>query len=429
MNRQRCFGWVVGLLFLLAGCGPAEDGDKVVLRVANWGGAKEGNEFDKLVEQIYRDFEKENPGVVIREESTPGSGDYVAKMALAYVADAQPDIMMLDLSSAAIFIEGGVVSDLTPFIEKDPDFNPNDFFPNVFNAARRGDKVYAIPQDFTPMVVYLNKRLFEKAGVAIPNGNWNFEEFREVARKLTIAGDRPNQGPKQYGFAFANWAPGWVMWLWNNGADHFSIEKSQATGYLNSPESVQAVTFLRDLVQEGLAPSLSQTASMGVDLFAEGRAAMTVSGHWSMISYKSAKGVKWEDLVVLPMPHNTPTSQSVMYQSGYSITTQSPKKELAWKFIKYMTSYKVQSLYQSSGIAVCARKDVAEERAKALDVSRAFLAIVPTCRPPYGAQVEGYAYVEEQMQKAMDSVLRNTSTPEEALGQAARRIDREFSKR
>jgi ABC-type glycerol-3-phosphate transport system substrate-binding protein len=230
---------------------------------------------------------------------------------------------------------------------------------------------------------------------------------------------------------------GWVMWLWNNGADHMSPDGKRATGYLDSPQSVGAVAFLRDLIQkEKVAPSMSQAAAQGVDLFANGQAAMAVSGHWSMIGYKAApKGpdgkpkITWEDLGVVALPHNTAQPQTVMYESGFAIGAHCKHPEAAWKFIKYMTSYRIQKLYQSSGIAVCGRKDVAEERAKESPLETGFIPIIPSARPPYGSRIEGYEFVEDQGQKAMDSVLQNGRDPQAALTKAAQRVDREFAKK
>jgi multiple sugar transport system substrate-binding protein len=408
------------------GCGPKLAPGTIVLHVANWGAAKQGNEYDLLVDNLYHEFERQNPGVKIQEEPVPG--EYVEKMALAYIAHAQPEIMMLDLSSSALFVNSKMVRDLSPMMKADPEFRREDFFPNVLDAARHGDAVYAVPLDFTPMVLYYNKRLFDKAGVPYPTPDWNFAKFEETAKRLTIPG-------KQYGYAFANWVPGWMMWLWNNNAAPFIPETHRATGALDAPASTEAVTFLSDIVKKGYSPSISQTAAAGVDLFANGEAAMTVSGHWSMVGYKnSPKGpdgkpkLTWDDLGVVALPHQTPTSQTVMYESGYAISANCKYPELAWKFIRYMTSAEVQRKYQSSGIAVCARRDIAEERGKGSPLEAAFLPIVPTCRPPYGAAVEGYEVVEEEMTKAMDSILQNGREPAAALHKAALAIDREFQK-
>ena len=52
-----------------------------------------------------------------------------------------------------------------------------------------------------------------------------------------------------------------------------------------------------------------------------------------------------------------------------------------------------------------------EERGQGSPLEAAFLPIIPSCRPPYGATVEGYEVVEEEMTKAMDSILQNGRDP------------------
>lgn len=413
-----CLG---ALLFSVSSCQRAAEVQ--ILRLANWGGAGSDGEYERMIQQLYRDFEKENPGVKVRVEGNPEG--YVAKMALSFIAKAEPDVMMLDASSAALFINNGVLADLSPLMQGDPEFRVDDYFPNVMNIARRGNKIFAVPQDFTPMVMYYNKRMFDAAGVPYPKSGWNFRDFLLASQNLTKDG--------QYGFAFQNWMPGWIMWIWNNGGD--VVTNGKASGTFDGPKSVEAVQFLADLVtKHKVAPSLSQVASMGVDPFANGEAAMTVSGHWALIGYANAPKdregkpkITWDDLGVVELPHNTATPQTVMYESGYAIGQNCKQKALAWKFVKYMTSYRVQRKYNSSGIAVCGRIDVAKERAK-LPLEAQFLPVIPSARPPYGATIEGWEFVETAGRNAMDSILQGTASAQAALTKAAAKIDREFSK-
>lgn len=418
------------LAALLAGCAPPSAERETVLRLANWGGAGSDSEYDRLIQSIYREFEAANPGVRVRVENNPDG--YVQKMILSFIAKAEPDLMILDASSAAIFINNGVLTDLTPLIENDPEFRLDDFYQNVVDIARRENSLYAIPQDFTPMVMYYNKRLFDAAGVPYPQAGWNFDDFLQTAKLLT----KPEVD--QYGFVFANWMPGWVMWLWNNGGEVLTVDGERAGDVLDSDANVKTVEFLRDLIgKHKVAPSLSQAAALGVDPFANGQAAMTVSGHWAMVGYANApKGedgkpkISWEDLGVAPLPSILPKSQTVMYETGFSIGRNSKNKELAWKFIKFMTSRSVQSRYHSSGVAVSARKDVALERAAkaGLPVEEQFIALIEGCRAPWGAKVEGYEFVEKTGAGAMDSILNGTDA-RTALRRAADRIDREFANR
>lgn len=433
IRRKAITAAFAAILAAACGCGSLGNEDHIVIHIANWGGAGDNDKLAMLERNIEREFEKENPGVEIREENIPQ--DYVSKMILSFVAGAEPDIMMLDLSSAAVFINNGVLQNLTPFIERDKEFKLSDYFPNAANAGRRGNALYAIPQDFTPVVMYYNKRLFDKAGVPYPRPGWNFQQFLDTARKLTIPGDTPDSPPKQAGFVFNNVMSQWVMWLWNNGGEVLSPDGTRAEGTFDSPENVQTVSFLRDLIRKyHVSPSLSAVASLGIDPFANGEAAMTISGHWSMVDYaKAPKGpdgkprITWDDLGVTELPHNTPQTHTVFYESGYAIGKNCKHKEMAWKFIKYMTSYRVQSQYNTSGIAVDGRKDVAYERAK-IPLEAEFMPLIPAARQPWGARVQGYDFVETTGQAAIDSILQNGTPVDLALHRAAQRIDFEFSK-
>jgi len=416
MANMRRLGFLLAIL-VAAGCVPSTDGERV-LRVANWGGAGEDGPYEKMVQEFYRDFERKHPGVRVQMEGIPGQ--YTERMVLNFVAGTQPDVVTLDSAYAPIFIDNGFLEDLSPRIAKDPEFKLDDYYPNVVEMFSRDGKPYGIPNDFTPMVVYYNKDLFDAAGVPYPKAGWTFEDFRVTAKALTKT--------DQYGFAFSNWMPGWVMWLWNNGGAVFDPEGDRTKGHLDSPESAGAVQFLADVIlKDKSSPSLSEAASMGVDLFADGRAAMTVSGHWMIPTYKNAKKIDWKRLGVAPMPSNTGNSQTVMYGSAFAVAKGAKESDLAWEFVKEWTSYRLQKAYQSSGIALSARKDVNQERINE-PMEREFVEIVPSARPSYGSYIEGYPVVEKLGKAALDSILNNGTPVETALSRAAERIDREFAK-
>ena len=123
-------------LALAVGCTHSNP-DTVVLRISNWSGAGDDSEFEQTVRGIYQEFEKRHPGVDVRVEGIPDG--YVSKVILSFVAGTEPDVMLLDASSAAMFIDNGVLADLTPMIKADSSFALNEFFSNVVDIARRGE--------------------------------------------------------------------------------------------------------------------------------------------------------------------------------------------------------------------------------------------------------------------------------------------------
>ncbi|MCH8978339.1 MAG: sugar ABC transporter substrate-binding protein, partial [Armatimonadetes bacterium] len=340
--------------------------------------------------------------------------------------------MRIDASSAAIFIDNGVLMDLSSYIEGDPSFDLDDYFPNAVDITRRGDAIYGLPMGFTPMVLYYNKRLFDEAGVAYPDGSWTFSDFLSAAQRLT--------SEDVYGFEFSNWMAGWILFLWNNGGDVLSPDGTTAVGFFDSPECVAAVQFIHDLVNvHRVSPTMSQTAALGVDMFANGRAAMKFVGHWAIIGYQSSKEISISDIGVAPIPSNLDTPVTVMYESGLAIFRDAKHPDAGWELIKHLLSYGVQTRYNATGIEVCALRAVAEEAADPVAsraknrvvpaaLEQAFVAIVPSARAPWGAKVERYNLVEPIGEKMMDRVLRQGVPVEVALRDAAREIDEELNK-
>jgi multiple sugar transport system substrate-binding protein len=409
--------WSATLLpLVLAGCGTRAP-TAITLRVATWGSVEDDSAYAKTLDGIYREFENENPGVKLQVEITPDL--YSQKMVMNHVAGVDPDVMALDDANCAVFINNGLVRDLSPYLAEDKTLKLSDFYPNAVATYQRGSAQYAIPIDFTPMVMYYNKRLFDAAHVPYPDGTWNYTQFRQTAKRLTRN--------DSYGFVVTTWMPGWVMWLWNNGGDVLSPDLTHSEGAFDSSQNAETLGFLRDLVeQDHSSPSPSQASAMGIDYFAQGKAAMAITGHWSMIDYAKTPG--WDNLGVAAVPHNAPQAITPLYEAGYAIPSGCPHPDLAWKFIKYMTSAKVQLLYNSSGIAIDARKDVSRQRAQS-PIENRFLSLLPAGRTPYGAKVVAYDFVENQGLSAMSSILQNGVAPQTALTLAAERIDLEFKKR
>ncbi len=411
---------VLLLVVFVGACGEETAQPEIVLRVANWSGAQVESSFVKLERTFREEFEAAHPGVSVRIEQIPGHGQYAPKLLMMHVAGSMPDVIQLDASSGAVFIDNGVLRDMVPFIEADAGFELDDYFENVIDIARRGDALYTIPLDFTPMMMYYNKKLFDEAGVAYPRPGWSWDDFLETAKKLTVFPEGA-RGPTQYGMYFENVMPFWVLWLWTNGGDVLDPTGKRAGGYFDGPKSIEAVQFLVDLMTKyRVVPHPRESAAAGVDLFRSGQAAMDVKGHWMMIDYQ-ADGI---DFGVVALPTNGVERATVVYYSGLSITTKARHPQLAWEYIKFMTSADVQVRRVASGLAISGNKAAAAHFA-GTPVEDAFLAEVPYARPPWGAVVERYPFIEELGREMMEDILYSGGalSVEDALRQTTKLID------
>src|SRR5579871_2797263 len=78
-------------------------GDTITLHVADWGGADPA--MARFEDAVATEWKRTHPNIAIAQEHIPGSDEYVPKMLTAFVAGTEPDIMTLDTSSAAVFIQ------------------------------------------------------------------------------------------------------------------------------------------------------------------------------------------------------------------------------------------------------------------------------------------------------------------------------------
>lgn len=391
----------------LAGCG-VRDARRGV-RYAHWGSPGDDGEFARLAQRLYREFEAEHPGIRLDVEMIPGSQEYLRKILLGVIARSEPDVITLDASSAAVFVDQGAVQDLAGALTE---AEWSAYAGSGVAVAARGTARYAVPLDMNPLMVNVNRRVAQEE---LPR-EWDLDGFRWAAKRLT-EGDR-------YGFALTNWMPGWVPFLWNAGGDVLSPDGTRATGFFDGPGSRAAFQLLVDLVtKDRSAPTLSQTAAMGVDLFATDRAALKVSGQWEMVGLAGAGRRAGVDYGVVPLPTNLEAPVTVAYQAGLSVGRHCRDLESALAFIRWFTSEAVQLRYQASGVAVSARRAVAERLAKGSAEKEAFLAAAEGARVPWGARVKAYDQIERLGQEAMDAVLTHGVAVDEALGQAAEAMD------
>ena len=405
------------LLLSATACRERPADTEVVLRVANWGSPAVESDFLRQERQFREQFEVRHPGVRVQIELIPGDGQFAPKLMMMHLAGSAPDVIHLDASSAAIFIDNGVVRDLAPQIAADRDFDIGRYFERAVNIARRGEQLYAIPLDFTPMVMYYNKRLFDATDVPYPHAGWNWEEFLAAAQALTIR--NPDGSTQQYGVNFANWMPGWILWLWSGGGDVLEPAGKQARGHLDGPRATAAVQYIVDLIDKHhVAPTLSESAVAGVDLFRAGRAAMDLKGHWMLLDYR-ADGL---DVGVALPPTDGVAPVTVLYEAGLAITTNAHHPDLAWEYIKHMTSADVQMRRVASGLAISANKQVAAHFA-GNPVEDAFLKAIEIARPPWGARVERYPYIETLGHEMMEDILSGHVAVPEALNRTTRLID------
>lgn len=413
------------LLILFSHCGEKRGGD---LRVSFWA----GHEEYRIEQRNIDEFMRRNPGTGVRLESIPFTDSFKEKTLTAFAAGAPPDVILLDSKDSPTFIAEDLLLDLMPYVEK-LEIDLSMYYPNVLSIAMRDSALYALPKDFTPMVMYYNKKCFDEEKLSYPESGWTWDDYLNVARKLTK--DMNGDGvPEQYGTTFSHYFRFWQPWVWANGGDVLSNDGRRASGYFNSVPTEEALQFLIDLrTKHGVAPHREALAMAGraQNLFYAGKVAMSESGHWILPNVRdfAREGVIDVGVASLPVPEGG-EEVNVMYESGWAVAKATRNREMAVRLASFLSGEYANRNRALSGLAISAIRKVAEEVASqdTTGVEQVFLDLIPKCRQPWGTTVEQFDLVEEYTQEAIEQVMIRGEDIHEAFTEAARRIDKELNR-
>lgn len=421
-----------GLLAALWGCAPGGGGDCV--RVVSWADWREL----AIDREIVDSFEVRHPGIPVCYESLEGAGIYREKVLTSIAAGSPPDVMLVDAEDLPAFVGTpgdtgrGVLLDLAPYAPR-VGVDPSAFHPLVLDLFRRDGRLWALPKDFTPMVIYYNQDVFDRAGVPYPSGEWTWDEFLETARRLTRDTDGDGRAD-QWGFGWSRQFFYLQAWIWAGGGDILGPRKNgepRASGYLDAPATTEAVRFYLDLVDvHAVSPRIEMTrrAMGGVTrLFYSGRIGMMLSGHWSGATLQLHEEAGRLRYGVAPIPHREGVEPAtVLYAAGWAVPREAEHRRWAVQVAAFLSGPLAQRIRARSGLAVPAVTDVARQVA-ALDTTgreAAFLRAAESGRPPWGTRVEPWREINDYLVELLDRPLVRGEPVPGVAREVAERIDR-----
>ena len=205
--------------------------------------SEQSAENEILTNVLIPEFEKENPNIKVNAVSHEWS-DLHDKILVSAKSETLPDVARLDSAWIPEFQKMGILVPLNQEIEGFQE-TADSLLESAMSTAKIGDDYYGLALNTNTKIMFYNKRVLEDAGVSVPE---TMDEFVEVAKKL--AGTNEN-GQQVWGYeepALSGW--NLCPFIWSMGGSITNEEQTQATGYLNSPETVAAIQMLADLYSE-----------------------------------------------------------------------------------------------------------------------------------------------------------------------------------
>lgn len=330
----------------------AQSDETATLQLAAFGGDAENTAVTNAIAR----FNKKYPNVKVEMTIDPistGWGDYVTKILGQFNAGTQPDVVGTAIETFQAFASRDLFLPLDSYVAANPEFS--DFAPSLLEQSKyKGQQIY-IPIGWNNIMINYNRDLFDAAGVPYPkDGNWTWDEFREVAKKLTV---KDGSGTvTQYGYEVPNQNFFIQPWFFTNGTGVLTDDWSASN--MLDPKVSETLQFLHDLIHvDGSSPIPGSGAPWDNQFFA-GQVAMISRGHW-IVQGAKANGVNM-DIANVPSKE---TPNTVIGFGGYAVSKSSAHPELAQALVTELTSADTQLEEGIGGGGVPGRKSAADNPA------------------------------------------------------------------
>ncbi len=277
-----------------------------------------------------------------------GSTDYMTVLATELSGSGSDfDVVTIkDVPGYATLVQKNAILSLDDYIQKDKvDLSK---YAGVTNQVSVDGSLYELPFRNDFWVLFYNKDIFDRAGVAYPTNDMTFAEYDELARKLTNS----EFGNQTYGAHYHTWRSAVQLFGVLDGK-HSILDGSYGffKDYYKMVLDQEADGVCRkytDLKTEGLHYSAAFSGgdvammNMGswfistlITNIEKGEYDKSLCGNWGIVKYPHAEGVE--------------AGSTLGTITGIAITTATDQPDAAWDFVKWVSGEEGAKVMASTG--------------------------------------------------------------------------------
>lgn len=300
---------------------------KIKLRLSYWEPAEK-----VFYELVIQDFKKEHPNVdVILQQISDEV--YFDKILTELAAGTGADIVTIDVERLGSWVDKGVLSDLTPYINESKTFSKDEYVRGVLGPVTFNGHQYAMVVGFYTMTLYYNKNIFDTAGLSYPpedleDTSWNWDALLNISKKLTLVDKKGKV--LQWGYSMPLRPYILRQDLWSNGASIWNEDLTEST--IDTPEAIEVLQSYQDFMYKyKVMPTYGEQQELGFwHPLMTGKVAM----QWVMTSrtpvFKDIKSFEWD---VSPVPIRKKRASIILPASSYAMNAHTKYPKETWEFL------------------------------------------------------------------------------------------------
>lgn len=189
VTRRAALGGALTAALVLSACGSGGDpngdvdGDREITLTVSWWG---NDERAAKTQEVFDLFEEQHENITIQAQPTGDPQDLFDRLSTDFAAGGGPDLFTLGGAMPQEYGGAGMLLDLES-VSEHVDLDPYDEFTTT-NATVDGT-LYGLPTGGNAIGLLINETLFAEAGVEMPESDWGWDEFMEVAGEISENSD------------------------------------------------------------------------------------------------------------------------------------------------------------------------------------------------------------------------------------------------
>ena len=296
--------------------------------------ATAGAELERIQEQ-QKGFAAVAPQVKVDVQNTPSGTEYYTKLFAQLSGGTGPDVFRSQSPEWEDLAKAGSLAEVAPLIAKEPKSSGlQTIYPTILPSTKYRGKMYGIPFASTYMVLYVNKPLWQRLGVALPPATWGQSAWTwdaMLARLKSLT-----KKPDSFGTPLPSIGNRLNAMLFSNNAPTFNEQLTETT--ITRPEYYEGLQWIADLRNvHGVATT---TAENRENTFQNGKVAMSMSiTAASLGSTLTTINNQFEiDLFPVPTGPKSTKPGTLNSLSLWVMNKASKSPDAAWAFVRYLGS-------------------------------------------------------------------------------------------
>ncbi|HYT14129.1 MAG TPA: sugar ABC transporter substrate-binding protein [Candidatus Nitrosopolaris sp.] len=299
-----------------------------------------GSAPQSVIDGVNTDFKAKHPNVTVKVEIQQWS-DVTTKLDTAFAGSTPPDVMELGNTLVAKYAAAGALQDISS--KKSGFQNSGTWLQSLTDSCTYQSKLYCVPYYAGSRAIVYRTDMFTAAGVQVPT---SMDDLMTVGQKLMAKYGSDSRFsalyfPGKYWYAAA-------PFVWDFGGDIATQSGSKWQGSINSAQSQQGLTEVKNLVSTLSRADKTGDEAKQDQTFAQGHVAMMIANGWEVgviTDPKSGDPSLLPKLGAFPIPSHNPGQTAPVFLGGsdLGVSAKSQHQALAQEWVGLLGGTKFQT--------------------------------------------------------------------------------------